>query len=1386
MLYSANNHAHTKDGAVADPSHPDRGHREGSDFAIVGLGASAGGLQALITFFEQVPDDCAMAFVVILHLSPSHPSEAAAILQRTARLPVTEVTGDTAVQPGQVYVIAPSCRLSMAGGVLTVTAAATGQVGPHTTINGFFRSMAEAHKERCFGVLLSGTGADGMAGMVHIRAEGGLTIAQHPDDAEYADMPTAAIRAEAVDFILPAAEMPAKLQQLWQHRWPDPTDAEVTAAARQNAEPGLAAEAALREILATLHARTGHDFSHYKRATVLRRLQRRLQVRTVLDLPAYRDVIKADPAESEVLLQDLLIGVTQFFRDRETFDVIEREVLPALFAGRDPLDPIRLWVAANSTGEEAYSLAMQLGERAAQDPAPVAVQIFATDIDERAIAIARAGRYPADIVNDVPAHLLGRHFDQEDGGYRVRKSLRESVLFALHNLLRDPPFSRLDMISCRNLLIYLDREAQTRILETFHFALKPGGILLLGSSESADMMGEHFTPIDKKHRIYQAKAHRVTIRIPTIAPISRLARQPVRPLHNAADRRPSSAADLHDRALARTAPPSLIVNQNADIVHMSAEAGKFLRHAGGEPSRNAINLALPELRLDLRTVLFQVEQSGAPVRTTAVAVFRDGKMWDVELQARPYVDEASGEKVTVVIFEEWLSVASVPEAPGQAAEPNDVVLQSLEQNLQRTTARLHDTIEQAEASAEELKASNEELQAINEELRSATEELETGKEELQSLNEELLHVNHEMKIKIEETLKANDDLQNLIASSDIATLFVDRDMRVQRYTPRTTDIFNIIPGDVGRLLAHITHNLEFEQMASEAARTFETLRLVEREVRSVTGQHYLARMLPYRTLSDRIEGALLTFIDVTELRRAEERLRLADARMRLVAASTIDYAIVTLDPQGLITGFNTGAERLYGYREAELLGQPVDLLYTSEDRVGGVPGDERQRAQATGRAEDERWHVKKDGGRFFCSGVMTPLQDGQFQGYARIGRDLTGRLEADNLRGLQLGDEQRQRAEAQAANHLKDEFLAIMSHELKHPLNLIHLNAELLRRFSAVRADPVVAKAAGAILEASVSQAKIINDLLDFSRINTGKLALSLDEINLHDVVQSLLPIFEADPAATGLKIRSGTGDDQVWVLADGVRINQVIANLISNAVKFSRPGGEIVVRVDKQNDQARIDVVDNGQGIAPESLPTIFDMFKQSQFSTTRSSTGLGIGLALVRQIVELHGGQVDAHSAGLGLGSHFTVLLPLGPQRVAHDALRVPGDASIAGLRILVVDDSADILETFQMLLELEGVAVRTALSGEDGLALLDAAPFDIIISDIGMPGMDGYAFIREVRRRPAAAHIPAIALTGFGRTKDVELARAAGFSAHVSKPASVAELVQSIASLVAPRGK
>jgi two-component system CheB/CheR fusion protein len=1358
--------------------------RKKKAFAVVGLGASAGGLQAVAKFLENMPSDSGLAFVVILHLSMERPSSAPAILQRSTRMPVAEVTENTKAKPGHVYVIAHNKLLSMINGSLVVSDRPEQQVPP-VAIDTFFKALGNDRKDCAFGVLLSGTGSDGALGVSHLKATGGVTFAQHPDDAEFEALPAAGIATGSIDFVLPVADIPQKLIELWENaqhiHLPHLSDSEVIAAAAVSADQEQNAEEALREIIVTLRKHTGHDFHQYKRATLMRRLERRLQVRTAPDLPSYLNILKADPAESAALFKDLLIGVTQFFRDREAFEALERSVAPSLFEGRTPSDPVRVWVAACSTGEEAYSMAMMLCDQAGVEPHSPGIQIFATDIDERAIATARTGNYPEGVVQDIPPVRLRRYFGKEKNGYRVNKHLREKVLFASHNLMRDPPFSKLDMISCRNLLIYLNRDAQLRILEIFHFALKPNGVLFLGSSESADAAADHFTSVDKKNRIYRANPIAATFRstLPPEAEASAVPRftAPKRE----SERKKSTYAELHDRALAATAPPSLIINRNADIVHMSDHAANYLRHVGGEPSRNLIALIAPELRIDLRSALFQAEQSGLPAATGSVPFELEGAPVDVTISAKPYKGERTGEEFTVVMFE-----SQPRKMPGDSKRPaasgqSEAVLLSLEENLQRTKLQLQDTIEQANTSGEELKASNEELQSINEELRSATEELETGKEELQSVNEELTTVNSELKNKVDEVSKVNDDLRNLIASTDIATLFVDRDMVLRRYTPRATDIFNLIPGDVGRSLHHITHRLKFDELIDDAEKSFQTLKLVEREVSSSDGRRYLARMLPYRTLENRIEGALLTFIDITELRHAQDDLRASDARMRLVADSTVDYSIITFDIDGRITSVNRGAELMYGHTEAEVVGKSIDLIYTQQDQAAKVPLQERMNAREQGRFEDERWHVRKNGSTFFCSGVTTPLFDGQFYGYAKIGRDITQRVEADKQRNLRLQAEQTRRAEAQAANELKDEFLAIMSHELKHPLNLIHLNAEMLERMPEAKSSKAVSKAARAILGSAASQAKIIDDLLDFSRINTGKMALSISDVDLAAELESTLALFESDSAAMGLVIvREGT-QSPAMIRGDKVRVNQIIANLVSNAIKFSRPQGRIVTRILKADGFFTLEVSDDGQGIDPKFLPTVFEMFQQSHLSATRSSTGLGIGLALVRQLAELHGGSAHASSPGLGQGATFSVSFPAAT--VAAAALPCPSKTPVAGAHILVVDDSPDIIEAFEMILSYEGAEVISATSAKAGLALLDGRNIDVIVSDIGMPGMDGYEFIQAVRKISSYEKTPAIALTGFGRAIDNERALKAGFTGFLRKPVAVEDLFDLIGTLTIP---
>jgi len=1350
------------------------------DFPIVGIGASAGGLSALQEFFSHVTPDMPMAYVVAMHLSPTHESDAVALLRQWAPVPVVEVTGPTHVEKGTVYVMPPNRQLEMIDGYLRVRERAGGSGWP-VAVDILFRTLAAAHESRAFGIVLSGTGSDGAAGLVALKDHGGVVMVQDPDEAEFAGMPRAAIDSAAVDFVLPVAEMPGKLAALWENArriaLPLPRGKPI-AEPNDNALPAEDEET-LRDILSILRARTGHDFAKYKRATVLRRIERRLQVRETPSLGQYRDLLREDRAESEALLRDMLIGVTQFFRDTEAFESLERDIVPKLFAEAPDGQALRVWSVGCSTGEETYSLGMLLTEHVAKTAPSADFQLFGSDIDDRAIAFARAGLYNAAISRDVSAARLAEHFNKEDGRYRIKKSVRDKILFASQNLLRDPPFSKIDLITCRNLLIYLNRDTHAQVLEMFHFALNPGGYLFLGGSESADMVADFFVPVDKKHRIYRA---RPTSRLPrsAIPMMAPLATASVVPYPERPHGDKPSFASVHQRVLAEYAPPSVLVDQQSNIVHMSEGTAQFLRHVAGEPSRNLIALAEPELRLELRAALFQAAQSGKSVETRSIRFERGARVFYVNMMARPFYDANTATDFILVLFHKIEQITE--EQSGAETElVQDTVLSSLEQELQRTRLQLQDTIENSETSNEELKAANEELQAINEELRSATEELETSKEELQSVNEELITVNFELKSKVEETSKVNDDLQNLIASTDLATIFVDRGMRIKRYTPHACELFNLIASDIGRPLHDITHKLTYPELSKDAALTFESLRPVEREVASDDGRWFIARLLPYRTGLDQIDGAVLTFIDITKRRRAEERARAGEERMRLVAASTKDYIIITVDLDGMITSFNSGAERIFGYPEAEIIGQPYELIFVPEDRAAGMPADEQRRARDDGRAEDERWHLRKDGTRFYCSGVLTPLRGsgGELSGYAKIGRDLTGRQEAEKSRAEQLSRERDRSDQAQADNAQKDQFLAIMSHELKHPLNLIHMHADVLLRLPAVRAEPAAHKAVSAIRSSTISQAKIINDLLDLSRVSTGKMELNRQDLDFRALVGNIVEVTGGTPNAPQVVVHMP--EQALPVQADEVRLEQVVWNLISNAIKFTPPQGTVTITLDHDEREVRLCVRDTGQGIRADVLPTIFDIFKQGNASSMRGGVGLGIGLALVHEIVKLHGGRVTAESAGPGQGATFTVVLPR-----ARSALPIPHDQAppsgvLEGARLLVVDDSPDGLEVFTMLLELEGAVVTASASPVEALKLLPQQRFDLIMSDLDMPEMEGTEFVRAMRSHPDYQHVPALAITGMSRQQDVERALGAGFSAHVGKPVDMTELSRKVAQLL-----
>lgn len=1338
-------------------------------FPVVGVGASAGGLVALKTLLESLPANSGMAFVVVVHLSPRHESSADKLLQRATRMPVVQVVEPTRIERNTIYIISPANDLEMNDGYLRIRSAMR-PYGKHVAIDRFFRTLAEVHQDRSIGVVLSGTGSDGTVGISSIKEQGGVTLAQLPEDAEYGDMPRHAIATGNVDFVLPVADMGQQLLRLWQNarNIELPPQPGLPAHVVRSGEFHRADEEALRDIIRLLSVRTGHDFHHYKRATVLRRIERRLQVNLLKDIHAYRDFLERHNEETVALLSDMLISVTNFFRDREAFEAIEREVIPQLFAQRrENGEPVRVWVPACASGEEAYSLAMLLCDEADRFPSPPPIQVFATDIDEAAVSRGRTGLYPESIAVDVPPARLRNYFTKEQRHYRIKKSLRDKVLFAAHNVLRDPPFSRIDLISCRNLLIYLDRDIQGRLLQMFHFALRPGGNLFLGSSESADSATLYFEQIDKKNRIFRARGHvRPSMHVPMLPLRAGGVPAAIPPPTRAA--RNFSYSELHQRALERYAPPSVIVDQDYGILHISADAGAFLQFAGGEPTHNLLKIVHPSLRLELRSALYQAMHTKQNAEARKVALERGGETAYVDILVRPFRDNEAELDFALVLFDELDDSAQLA-LPAPVGDAQSGILLQLEEELQRTKERLQSTIEQSEVSTEELKASNEELQAINEELRSATEELETSKEELQSVNEELTTVNHELKMKVEEAAQINDDLHNFISSTEIATIFVDAGLRIKRYTPRAEDIFSIIPADIGRRLLDITHRLDYPELAADTEAAFMALQTREREVHGIDGRAFIARVLPYRTAENRIDGAVLTFVDVTSLRRAEERARALGVAPLPLAGGV---AVITVDGEGQVLSWNENAEALFGYAASEIIGTPVARLYPDDAATATtLPSDS---------TSVKRELLHKDG-RIVTVASLSATVDGPTVAQVLLAWPQQA-VSAGAGTARTLATQQESGSEVAMRNTLKYEFLAVVSHELKHPLNLIGVNSELLLRAPEMAQSKVALRAVETIRRAVRGQAKIIDDLLDLSRMRTGKLKLNRAAINLAALAQSLVEVVQADVSTANLQIAFDNDDPTITVLADGSRVEQMLWNLIGNAIKFTPDEGRIGVRVFEQDRFGIVEVSDNGVGIDPDFQSRVFDMFGQGAARAASKQSGLGIGLALVRQLAERHGGRVEVSSPGLGQGSTFRLWLPLFRERSVNELgwSETIDVASLSGLRILIVDDAHDTVESLRELLSLTGAEVDVATSGANALEIASARSFDLMLSDIGMPDMDGNLLVEQVRRLPGWAHVPIIALSGFDTSRDVGRALQSGFDAHLAKPISLGALAAMVLEL------
>ncbi len=888
---------------------------------VVALGASAGGLEAYEQFFRVMPSDSGYAFVLVQHLDPSHASLLSEILQRSTEMPVVEAQDQMELLPSRVYVIPPNRDMLLIEGRLRLHLPLEPH-GQRMPIDSFFRSLASDQGERAVGIVLSGSGSDGTLGMRAIFGAGGLCLVQDPDTAKYPGMPRSALHAGYVNQVLTLDKMPQALRAA----------AKLLPArkeAQEAQEAGSAGKAldikGIERILALLRAATGHDFSQYKKHTVGRRIERRMFQHLTTSTEAYARYLQQQPQELKALFRELLINVTSFFRDPEAFEVLKHDVLPAMIQAKSAELPLRIWVAGCSTGEEAYSIAMVLRELVDGSPQELKVQFYATDLDDEAIATARAGLYPMNIAQDVSAERLRRFFLPEGDGYRIKKDIREMVVFAVQNLIQDPPFTRLDLLSCRNVMIYLEPELQVRVIPAFHYALRPGGVLFLSPSESIGTHTELFESINRKWNFFRARPSFSSTRAMlgsglrwTVDPGSPGYRTPTQ---QRADT--TNMVEFARRALLQSfAPPAVLTDLHGEVLYVHGDTGKFLRVAQGQPSRSVIDMARDGLEIELREALRRATSKSQATLNQRVTVRDDGHLLPVDLSVRLMPDVQTGRTLLLLSFEQRSDPqrAPVAAAPKVRARPVPQRVADLERELDYARARLKSLLEEQQASNEELKSINEELQSTNEELQSSNEELETSKEELQSVNEELVTVNSELQTKIEQMVGIQDDMKNLLENIRVGTVFLDAKLQIRRFTREATRVYRLLASDLGRPLADIRTELQGGDPIVDARAVLDSLSSIERELSLPDGTWFVARTQPYRTVDNVIDGVVLTFTDVTERVHAIANRQARDLAEAVV--DTVPEPLLVLDGELRVMSANRAFYRQFGGAAASVVGQP--------------------------------------------------------------------------------------------------------------------------------------------------------------------------------------------------------------------------------------------------------------------------------------------------------------------------------------------------------------------------------------------------------------------------------------------------------------------------------
>ncbi|MEG3960210.1 CheR family methyltransferase [Microcoleus sp. herbarium2] len=1217
-----------------------------AQFPIVGIAASAGGLEAFTELVGHLPADTGMAFVLIQHLDPNHTSFLAEILSRSTPMPVNQVRDGVAVEPNQVYVIPPNTKMVVSKGVLELSPREK-VYGKYMPGDAFFTSLAVDRGYKAIAVVLSGADGDGSLGLRAIKAAGGMTYAQCEGTAQFDSMPNTAVATGNVDFVMPPQKIAEELanysrSQFFNRRLP------LTKAEESPGEGD-----ALATILALLKSTTGVDFSQYKPATVNRRIQRRMVLYKVELLDDYAEHLQHNSAEVQALYEEMLIHVTSFFRDSEAFQKLKELVFPTITQNKSANAPIRIWVAGCSTGEEVYSIAICLLEFLGDRVIPQ-IQIFATDICEATISKARSGVYSENQMIDVSPERRSRFFIRQEGGsYRICKAIREVCIFARQDLSSDPPFANLDLVTCRNVLIYLGDSLQKKVLQIFHYSLNPTGFLMLGSSESTGRSSDLFDSVHNKSKIY---AKKLTGKPPSLffTPNSYPAVKEGdgQKVHERWSKRFDLERETDQLILNHYGPAGVVVDEQMKIMQVRGDIDPYLRMAPGTPDLNLLTMARAGLLVELRSGVYQAQMQNQSVRKEGVSIQAGGRSAIVNIEVRPFQPQAVEARYFLVVFEEVLpTTGNFCSLNSEICtkcdlEPENARLREelAIANQARTVAQSHleSLIHEQKNLNEDLKIANEEILSSNEELQSANEELETAKEEIQAANEELSTTNEELRSRYFEQSQLNNDLTNLLASIQIPVLMLAQDLKIRRFTPTAKKIFNLIPTDIGRPFSHIRSALDVSDLEQMILEVIDTLNSKEQAVQTLSGYWYNLRIHPYRTTENVIDGVVIILLDIDGLTRSARTLESArnyaeaivEAVPTPLVALNVDWQVKKAN-RAFYETFQVASSATANISLFELKnGQwniPILRQLLEEVRVSDV--------QVINFELDHLF--ERIGQKTILLNACKVERENQVPMILLSIEDITDRKRFETERSRLLEQEQLARQQAEKANRVKDEFLANLSHELRNPLTPILAWSQMLRSGKLKEAETT--RALEVIERSALAQSQLIGDLLDISRITNGKLLLSISPIDLQVVVQRALEGVQLSATAKNIEIVSHL--NSTTVLGDIDRLQQVVWNILSNAIKFTPAGGRVEIVMQDLDNYAEVRVTDTGKGIAPELLPYIFDRFRQGDSSPTKTDQGLGLGLSIVYHLVELHGGTVQAESPGQGKGATITLRLPLLP---------------------------------------------------------------------------------------------------------------------------------------------